>query len=699
MNAVIYSLNYGLLFSCLFETACPQIEKRFSLGLIRLLIFLPLLALEYLYFSAYLRNDLVAPLFFSENVFALTCILLACNLPPVILPLSGKSIPLRLTFFVAIFGLAFAGAHKMFRAPQFSIYQGNLFFPVHGHLYFASLFLLIAVLVIAWRLEAFWRALRPRHRWSYKYMVIGIFLISGTIGWSTALRLAYLHLNINHLLLSAVLLVFAWLLTAYAVIGNRLVNRSIFVSRKVVYATIAPAAFAGYFFAIGIISLLMKSFGWSLHFVLQWALVIGGLLVISIIAFSTKVRANVKYFISTHFYVNKYEYRDEWLAFSDLLHQKLTENGICDALQHILQDSLYTDTIIIWVGDTTSGFRLTGKQDGISDAAVLKISVHDPLIQYLKNAPYLDLKASDSKAQCLSKKGDHFSSMGLALLVPLTIGEHFLGIIGLGSEYTGGRYGKDDFDLLAALCSQASSALLAVRMAEELARAREQFAWDTLSAFVLHDIKNAVTMLSLVKENAPRHIQNPEFQHDMLDVVDDALKRMLKVQSRLNNLNKEITPVLTSIKAGEWVNDCCEIIGKKLSSVRFDIECRDDFFMHTDQDFLGIILENMVLNAIEACAGNRVRVWIKIESSTDGFFLMECTDNGPGIPLEMLPDRLFAPFITSKPEGSGIGMWQAKKLVESLGGEIRAQNSKSRGARFTIRLPVNHEAVYGPAIN
>ena len=78
-------------------------------------------------------------------------------------------------------------------------------------------------------------------------------------------------------------------------------------------------------------------------------------------------------------------------------------------------------------------------------------------------------------------------------MVPLMAGEKTIGLIGIGSEFTGGRYGHDDYDLLTALSTQAASALLAVRMAERLAHARERKAWDKLSAFVLHDVKNAAT--------------------------------------------------------------------------------------------------------------------------------------------------------------------------------------------------------------
>jgi signal transduction histidine kinase len=233
--------------------------------------------------------------------------------------------------------------------------------------------------------------------------------------------------------------------------------------------------------------------------------------------------------------------------------------------------------------------------------------------------------------------------------------------------------------------------LFAVRTAEELAHIREQSAWETLSAFVLHDIKNAATMLSLVQENAPQHIHNPEFQQDMLVSIDDALKRMAKVQARLNTLKGEITPVVKKLDICELLRSCSQSLAKKLSDLSIDLQCQNEIWINTDPEFMAIILENLVLNSVEAVgAATRLKIQMNIVK-IDQAVHIECIDNGPGIPIDMLPDRLFEPFATGKQKGSGIGLWQVKQLIGSLGGKIQAQNVEGRGARFVIRLPIRRE--------
>lgn len=690
MDGFIYGLNYVLLLSCLFDLRCQNAEQRFSFSLLRLFLLIPLLVLEYLYFSAYPQDGLVPAVFFSENIFALTCIGLALSLQQVIFTETRQKPAYRLApAGIVIAGLAM-GVLWMLGKPVFEIIENDLLFPHYGQLFFSSLFFLIAILLMAWRLEAFLRTLAPKARWPYKYMVLGFFLLIGTIAWSMSFRLTYLHIKDAHLLLAAVLMATAWLLITYAIVSKRLLNRKIFISRKVVYSTAAPLVFACYLIGVGVVALLIRTFGWSLHFVLQWFLVVAGLLLISAFLVSGRFRSRVKYFISTHFYVNKYEYRDEWLAFSELLHRSLTEKGVVHALRQILQDSLYTDTIRIWIGDPEKGFSLTDFDQRAGDAAGAVLSADDPLVSYLQHHPVLDCQtaaAGPEQKQLMARKRDFFTQSEVVLLVPLAIGDHFVGIIGLGPEYTGGTYGRDDFDLLAALGSQAASALLAVRMAEELARSREQSAWNTLSAFVLHDIKNAANMLSLVKENAPQHIDNPEFQQDMLVCVEDALKRMTKVQTRLNTFKGEITPVWKAADPHDLLEGCCRNLGRKLPSLEIKtvIDARQSK-IHTDPDFFAIIVENLLLNAFEA-GGAGTRVTLRLQQNGNRQFRMECTDNGPGIPPEMLPDQLFEPFSTAKPKGSGIGLWQVKRLAESLNGRIRAEKSENGGARFLLTLP------------
>jgi hypothetical protein len=173
----------------------------------------------------------------------------------------------------------------------------------------------------------------------------------------------------------------------------------------------------------------------------------------------------------------------------------MTEAEVVDALCRVLAESLYTSEIFIWLGEAATGYRLTTFPKTFDRGKLQPdLAADDPLARFMETHSHFHLqeKERDPAWQgVMEKKEDFLTGLKLELLAPIAIGNRLVGLIGLGPEYTGGRYGHDDFDLLTVLGSQTASALLAARMAEKLAHAREQLAWNRLSAFVLHDIKNA----------------------------------------------------------------------------------------------------------------------------------------------------------------------------------------------------------------
>jgi putative PEP-CTERM system histidine kinase len=409
------------------------------------------------------------------------------------------------------------------------------------------------------------------------------------------------------------------------------------------------------------------------------------------LALSGKLRRQIHFFISTHFYVNKYEYRDEWLALSSLLQGALTEADVAASVRQILADSLYTTNIIIWLGDSDQGYRTVfPNQDQPGKAGADAIAPNDPLVQFLQTHPYFDVddKEPEKAWKAVMKTKDGFlTDLDLVLTAPLFIGDQLIGLIGLGPEFTGGRYGHDDFDLLIAVGTQAASALMAVRMAEKLAAARERQAWDKLSAFVLHDIKNAANMLSLARENARNHIRNPMFQQDLLETVDDALGRMNKVQDRLGMLKPEAMPEFQDMELCQFLKDLCGQFEKKQKVIDITLDCRIAIPLYSDPEILARIMENLVLNAMEAGGkGTEVRI-NAFYNENQRQAVIEVTDNGPGIPQHILPDALFEPYKTTKPGGSGIGLWQVKQHMQGLNGTVSAENAAGGGARFVLRLP------------
>ncbi|MFW8601159.1 ATP-binding protein [Desulfobacterota bacterium M19] len=688
---IIYTLNALLMLVSVVGLRLKSNERLYSLALIQVLLGLPLLAGAYLYLTYFFTLRLLQAVLFSEVSFSLIWLTMALRLrratsSPAMKSRSGLAAEL----FATLSATAAAGCFFYFYA-EFEAIAGCPVFKNWSPAYISAFYILFVVLYVSWRLEQFWNGLTPVQRWAYKTLVTSNMLLCGTFAWMASYRLTYLEIVPHHLLLAAILLLLAWALMLYGVLHHRLLNRKFFVSRKIVSTLAIPSLLAAYLIGFSLFSLLMHTFGLEMGFVVRWLLVTAGVVAALLLTFSGRVRRRIHFYISTNFYVNKYEYRDEWQALSQQLQGASTERQVVMALRQVLTDSLYTTRIFIWLADGNKGCRLVSAPEnhptGHNDDG---LAADNPLLPFLRSHSYFHIDNADPDSAWHRVRGDaepFLSSMGLALLTPISVGEQLLGVIGLGAEYTGGQYGRDDFDLLTVLGSQTATALLAVHMAEELAHAREQQAWNRLSAFVLHDIKNATTMLSMLRENAPEHIHEPEFQQDMLELVDDALRRMGRVERRLLTLKDEIIPVLREIELCSTLQAGCRRLRNKLPGMEIRVEFTDKIKLHTDPELLFSVLENLLLNAFQA-RGEGNSVLLKIYKTADGQVRMELTDKGPGIAEELLPHALFEPFKTMKKNGSGIGLWQAKRMVFSLGGDISAMNSPGGGARFVVILPL-----------
>ena len=687
---LFYTLSILLFLAGLAGVYLDSEERRFSLTLIQVLLGLPLLAGEYIYLAYHMEVQTLQAILFSEVIFAFIWLTMALRLRRATLATTREScsnFPLEMLLGMMV---TIVAGYFLTCRSGIELTDATPIFGVLSPVYLSSFFILLVVLYASWQLEQFWSGLDIAQRWQYKFMVVGNILICGTFAWSTSFRLTYLTLAPKHLLLSAALILLGWILMLYAVFHYQLLNRKIFVSRKIVYSFAVPFLLACYLLGFGLISLLMRAFGLEMNFILQWLLIVSGGVAAITFAFSGKVRSRTHFFISTHFYVNKYEYRDEWLALSQQLQGALSEEEVVKALRLVLAKSLYTTEIFIWLKDSSKGYGLVSSPESPwKRTKTNALAIDAPLIHFIQTHShfYLKEKEPDSQWHKVKKSTDPLlNALNLRLIAPISVGNQLTGVIGLGPEYTGGRYGHDDFDLLTVLGTQTASALQAVLRAEEFAHAREQQAWNHLSAFVLHDIKNAATMLSMLQENAPEHIHESEFQQDMLELVDDTLRRMARVEQRLLTLKDEITPTLQEIELCSALQASCRQLQAKLPGMEIKVECTDIIQIDTDPELLFSILENLLLNAFQAQdQGNSVQV--KIHKGADKYAHIEITDNGPGIVEEMLPEALFEPFTTNKKDGSGIGLWQVKRVVTSLGGHISADNSPEGGARFVVSLP------------
>jgi putative PEP-CTERM system histidine kinase len=220
-----------------------------------------------------------------------------------------------------------------------------------------------------------------------------------------------------------------------------------------------------------------------------------------------------------------------------------------------------------------------------------------------------------------------------------------------------------------------------LRATESLLEARKFDAFNRMSAFVVHDLKNLVAQLSLMLKNAERHRDNPEFQRDMLATVEHVVGRMNHLMLQLRTGSEPADkPRVTDIAA--VVRRVCE--AKALARASVDIESAQlPTLAHEDR--LDHVIGHLVQNALDATAGGgSVNVRLRSE---EAFVILEVADTGVGMTAEFVRDRLFKPFETTKAGGMGIGVYESTQYVQSLGGRIDVDSTPGAGTRVRLSLP------------
>jgi putative PEP-CTERM system histidine kinase len=213
--------------------------------------------------------------------------------------------------------------------------------------------------------------------------------------------------------------------------------------------------------------------------------------------------------------------------------------------------------------------------------------------------------------------------------------------------------------------------------------ARKFQAFSRMSAFVVHDLKNIVTQLSLMVKNAKRLGHNPEFQADMLMTVENSLDRMRQLMLQLRE---------GSAPGGSAVGVDLHRIAQELATAAarrgraLELRLSQRMAARGHVDRLERVIGHLVNNAFDATEPGQ-SVWIQIER-LGSFVRVEVGDKGLGMPADFVQNRLFKPFQTTKAAGMGIGAYESFQYVQELGGKVQVDSKEGRGTVVTLLLPL-----------
>lgn len=561
--------------------------------------------------------------------------------------------------------------------------------------------LAMAILVLV-LLEQVYRNASEQGRHGFKFLAIGM---GGQYAYDLFLySQAELLQGISPESWAARGFVAALLVPAIAVAARRNPQWSLdlFVSRQVVTYTTMIMAAGVYLVVMALGGYYVREVGGSWGVVAQTVFLAGAGAVLAALLMSGTIRRRLQVFVAKHFYRNKYDYRVEWLRFVETLSRAEERDPRRRGLQAVAQIFGSPGGVYFEFDDADrAAAAIAAWPMQLADLREIgAISGCDPLTAFVRDRGWVvdleEYRSTPELYQNLQLPRWLLEAGRFRLVVPLFAGDRLDGFMALFPPPPPFEPTFEDRDLLKTVGRHVATHVAQHRADQRLAESRQFEAYNRLTAFMMHDLKNAIAKLQLIVSNAEKHKRNPEFVDDALLTVGSTLERLnhLVGQLRGGPAGRPTSAADVAAAATRAVQRCAD----RMPLPQVVGALAPGSIVSADPERLTTVIEHVIRNAQDATEPGG-SVAISMESDGDGIVLT-VSDSGFGMTAEFVRDRLFRPFDSTKgPKGMGIGAYQVREYVRSLGGEVEVRSRPGSGTRFSIRFPLPAgQGEAGPAL-
>ncbi len=548
---------------------------------------------------------------------------------------------------------------------------------------FSGIFLSIAGMALV---EFVYRNARPDQRWGIKFLCLGA---GGMFAYDFYLysdALLFKHIHAETFTARGVINALVVPLIAVSAARNNTWSLEVAVSRRMIFHSATLLGAGVYLLSMAAAGYYIRFFGGSWGGVFQATFLFGALLLLMVMLSSGTLRARLKVLLSKHFFTYRFDYREEWLRFT----RTLSEG---EPSVHLRQRSIQAIAQLVqspggglWWRQENGGYERAGHWNM---PQALGSEPSDSLfIRFLRDKEWVidlnEYETTPEKYENLRLPGWLTGIPRASMVVPLVLHEQLLGFVVLAETHGRITVNWEVSDLLKTAGCQAASYLAQLEAAKALLVAKQFESFNRMSAFVVHDLKNLVSQLSLLLSNVQKHKHNPAFLNDMVETVENSVEKMQRLLTQLRSGSPapggqtviDLESMLTRVVAAK--EDCKPQPTLEVQS--FGLTLRGD------RERLERIIGHLLQNAIEATMGDgAVKINLKEEQNKA---LIEVIDTGRGMSAAFVRETLFQPFETTKSGGMGIGAYETKQYVNELGGEVEVESELGRGSTFRIRLPL-----------
>ena len=389
---------------------------------------------------------------------------------------------------------------------------------------------------------------------------------------------------------------------------------------------------------------------------------------------SKRLRGWLRVTLAKHFFQHRYDYREEWLRFT-----RTIGTGGSQALplgERVVQsvaDIAECPAGLLLAPDDAGSFTLAARwnwpeievpAEAMSPAAVL----------YFERNGYIadldDVRAGTSAGFDVSLVPSWIKDHPRVwALIPLIHYERLVGVVVLARPPVPRKLDWEDFDLLRVVGQQLASYLAENSGQLALAEASRFDDFNRRIAFVMHDIKNLASQLSLLARNAELHAEKKEFRDDMLVTLRNSADKLNTLIARLSRYGTGGIERLDQVAAVDVARNVISHFSATGQAVLTECE---ELSVLADAESLEQVLVHLVQNGIDASPDGRP---VFMALTADGLNArFEVVDSGSGMSPEFVRNKLFKPFVSTKQGGFGIGAFEARELVQAMHGRLEVES-------------------------
>ena len=463
------------------------------------------------------------------------------------------------------------------------------------------------------------------------------------------------------------------------------------LSRSVAFQSVSLLAIGAYLLGMVLLATAIELIGGSYVRLAQITLIFGMSLAALLVLPSGRFRSWLNVVIVKNFFQHRYDYRAEWMRFADTIGFPSKEAApFYERVVKSLADIFESPAGLLMVPDDQGRLSLQARWNWAT-ADVPAHCVTSQTMPFFESTGHIlsmDEARAGTDTRCDPRAVPQwlYDEEQAWAVVPLVHFGKLAGLAVLARPRLPRALDWEDLDMLRVVGRQLASYLAEASSHQALTENRQFEQFNRRFAFVMHDIKNLVSQLSILARNAERHASKPDFQADMVETLQSSVGKMNDLLVRLSQHNRARHETPVAIDIGDAV---MKAVHAKRLIYPIDADLARGMLAVADPARVETIIGHLVQNAIEASpAGTAVKITCRVHGDN---IAINITDTGVGMTEAFISNQLFKPFESTKEGGFGIGAYEARALAASMGGTLRVDSRLGKGSTFTLLLPTARE--------